>query len=60
MMNELVNPPSWRNDTVLPLPPQVRADAVAVDAACCAGVSPASHKNALEAMKVCQITIENE
>ncbi len=33
---------------------------VHVDAACCAGVSPATHKNALEAMKVCQITIENE
>lgn len=33
---------------------------VAVDAACCAGVTPESHKNALEAMKVCQISIENE
>lgn len=33
---------------------------VAVDAACCAGVTPESHKNALEAMKVCQIVIENE
>lgn len=32
---------------------------VAVDAACCAGVTPESHKNALEAMKMCQITIEN-
>ncbi|WP_206457768.1 cysteine hydrolase family protein [Anaerovorax sp. IOR16] len=28
-----------------------------VDASCCAGVTPASHKNALEAMKICQITI---
>lgn len=31
-----------------------------VDAACCAGVTPESHKNALEAMKMCQITVENE
>ncbi len=29
-----LNPPSWRNDTVLPLPPEVEADALAVDAAC--------------------------
>lgn len=28
------NPPSWRNDTVLPLPPEVNANAWAVDAAC--------------------------
>lgn len=33
---------------------------VIVDAACCAGVTPESHKNALEAMKMCQIQIENE
>lgn len=33
---------------------------VSVDAACCAGVSPQSHLNALEAMKLCQISIENE
>ena len=33
---------------------------VIVDAACCAGVSPATHKNALEAMKMCQIDIINE
>lgn len=33
---------------------------IVVDASCCAGVSPQSHKNALEAMKVCQIQIENE
>ena len=31
-----------------------------VDAAGCAGVTPQSHKNALEAMKMCQITIVNE
>lgn len=33
---------------------------VSVDAACCAGVTPQSHLNALEAMKMCQISIENE
>ncbi len=27
-------PPDWRHDTVLPLPPEVKADAWAVDAAC--------------------------
>lgn len=29
---------------------------VIVDAECCAGVTPESHRNALEAMKMCQIT----
>ncbi len=33
---------------------------VIVDAGCCAGVTPESHKNALAAMKMCQITVENE
>ncbi|MDF2820127.1 MAG: Amidase related to nicotinamidase [Clostridiales bacterium] len=33
---------------------------ISVDASCCAGVTPQSHKNALEAMKVCQIIIANE
>ena len=32
---------------------------VAVDAKCCAGVTPESHQNALAAMKVCQIMVEN-
>ena len=36
--------------------PEIR---VIVDAACCAGVTPDSHKNALEAMKMCQIEVEN-
>ncbi len=31
-----------------------------VDAACCAGVTPQSHQNALQAMKMCQILVENE
>ena len=30
---------------------------VTVDASCCAGVTPASHLNALEAMKMCQIRV---
>ena len=30
---------------------------IIVDASCCAGVTPQSHQNALEAMKMCQITI---
>ena len=34
--------------------------AIAVDAACCAGVTPESHRCALAAMKMCQIEIENE
>ncbi len=33
---------------------------IIIDAACCAGVTPESHQNALNAMKVCQIQIENE
>lgn len=33
---------------------------IVVDAKCCAGVTPESHRNALEAMKVCQITVEND
>lgn len=33
---------------------------VMVDAFCCAGVTPESHKNALEAMKMCQINVINE
>ena len=28
-----------------------------VDASCCAGVTPECHQNALEAMKMCQITV---
>lgn len=33
---------------------------IIVDASCCAGVTPESHKNALKAMQVCQVKIENE
>ncbi len=31
-----------------------------VDAACCAGVTPESHRHALEAMKSCQIQVIND
>lgn len=31
---------------------------ISVDAACCAGVTPQSHLNALEAMKMCQIAVK--
>lgn len=31
---------------------------ITVDSTCCAGVTPASHANALEAMKMCQINIK--
>ena len=37
---ELTNPPSYRNDTVLPLPMEVTADAWAVDAACSGNPGP--------------------
>lgn len=33
---------------------------IKVDASCCAGVTPLSHKRALEAMKACQIEVINE
>ena len=33
---------------------------IQVDASCCAGVTPESHHNALQAMKMCQIEIMNE
>lgn len=31
-----------------------------VDASCCAGVTPESHRTALASMKTCQIKVENE
>lgn len=30
---------------------------ISVDAACCAGITPESHKNALEVMKMCQVEV---
>lgn len=32
---------------------------ISVDAACCAGVRPESHRAALETMRMCQITVAN-
>ena len=33
---------------------------IIVDAACCAGVTPESHRTAISAMRACQIIIEND
>ena len=30
---------------------------ISVDASCCAGVTPESHENALQAMKMCQVAV---
>ena len=38
------NPPDYRHDTVLPLPPEVRADAWAVDAACSGNPGPMEYQ----------------
>lgn len=38
------NPPTYRNDTVLPLPVEVRADAWAVDAACSGNPGPMEYQ----------------
>ncbi len=38
------NPPDYRNDTVLPLPLEVRADAWAVDAACSGNPGPMEYQ----------------
>lgn len=44
MMEKLVNPPDYRNDTVLPLPPEVEANAIAVDAACSGNPGPMEYR----------------
>lgn len=33
---------------------------ISVDGACCAGVTPESHQNALSTMEMCQITVEHK
>ena len=44
-MNKMpVNPPSWRNYTVLPLPNEVKANAWAVDAACSGNPGPMEYQ----------------
>lgn len=42
--NQLQNPPDWRTDTVLPLPPEVKANAWAVDAACSGNPGPMEYR----------------
>lgn len=44
MDNKIINPPDWRNDTVLPLHLEVRADAWAVDAACSGNPGPMEYR----------------
>ena len=41
---ESQNPPSWRHDTLLPLPPGVKSDAWAVDAACSGNPGPMEYR----------------
>lgn len=43
-MDKIYNPPSWRNDTVLPLPPEVKANAWAVDAGCSGNPGPMEYQ----------------
>lgn len=40
----LTNPPDYRHDTVLPLPPEVKASAWAVDAACSGNPGPMEYR----------------
>ena len=42
---------------VLLLKAKLHETPISVDSSCCAGVTPQSHSNALEAMKMCQIKI---
>jgi ribonuclease HI len=44
MNNNPVNPPDYRHDTVLPLAPEVRANAWAVDAACSGNPGPMEYQ----------------
>lgn len=44
MSDKIVNPPDWRNDTVLPLPLAVNANAWAVDAACSGNPGPMEYQ----------------
>lgn len=42
--SKLINPPDYRNDTVLPLHPDVKANAWAVDAACSGNPGPMEYQ----------------
>ena len=44
MNKELVNPPDYRHDTVLPLPIEVKANSIAVDAACSGNPGPMEYR----------------
>ncbi len=44
MRTDHLNPPDYRHDTVLPIPPEVRADAWAVDAACSGNPGPMEYQ----------------
>lgn len=43
-MDRPTNPPAYRKDTVLPLPPEVRAQAWVVDAACSGNPGPTEYQ----------------
>lgn len=43
-LGEVPNPPSWRHDTVLPLPMAVKSNAWAVDAACSGNPGPMEYR----------------
>lgn len=44
MKDDLISPPDYRHDTVLPLPMEVTADAWAVDAACSGNPGPMEYR----------------
>ncbi|MDO4159595.1 MAG: ribonuclease H [Prevotellaceae bacterium] len=44
MADKLINPPDYRNDTVLPLPLEVTSNAWAVDAACSGNPGPMEYQ----------------
>jgi len=44
MTDNIQNPPTYRNDTVLPLPPEVNANAWAVDAGCSGNPGPMEYQ----------------
>ena len=43
-MTMMQNPPDYRHDTVLPLPMEVTADAIAVDASCPGNPGPMEYQ----------------
>lgn len=57
--SEVIDKPTF-GSTALLLRAYLPEIPIIVDAACCAGVTPESHRTALAAMRACQIIIENE